>query len=107
MQKIKEKQELVINKLRKIEEKLLKEIDKSLGKKNKKEKIPQSYIPIIEDDENENVESIFDNEPIQTIKKKSLLNEDEEEEKIINENYQRNINWNVGNEKLIKNSLLL
>ena len=100
-------EKLIFNEMGLDKEKLLKEIDKSLGKKNKKEKIPQSYIPIIEDDENENVESIFDNEPIQTIKKTSLLNEDDEEEKIINENYQRNTNWNVGNEKLIKNSLLL
>ena len=100
-------EKLIFNEMGLDKEKLLKEIDKSLGKKNKKEKIPQSYIPIIDDDENENVESIFDNEPIQTIKKTFSLNEDEEEEKIINENYQRNTNWNVGNEKLIKNSLLL
>ena len=88
-------------------EKLINEIDKVLGKKKQKEKKHQSYIPIVEEDENENVELIFNEEPIQS-KKPIIKNEKEsEEEKIINENYQRNINWNVGNEKLIKNSLLL
>ena len=73
-------------------EKLINEIDKVLGKKKQKEKKHQSYIPLVEEDENENVELIFNEEPIQS-KKPIIKNEKEnEEEKIINENYQRKIN---------------
>ena len=80
------------------------EVLSALGKKKKKENIPHTFTQTIEDDEN--VEQIFDEEPIQ--RKDSPINKIETEQpNTITENKVRNINWNVGNEKLVKKSLLI
>ena len=80
------------------------EVLSTLGKKKRKENIPQTFTQNIEDDEN--VEQIFDEQPIQ--RKESPINKIEiEQPNTITENKVRNINWNVGNERLVKKSLLI
>lgn len=83
------------------------EINTALGHAKKKENVHQLFIPQTEESE-EDLGKLFD-KPIETqsVRKLSGSKLENETPNTITEESTKNINWNVGNEKIIKKSLLL
>ena len=83
------------------------EISSALGITKKKENIQQLYMPQVEESV-EDLDKLFDKPIEQSVPRKVSVNAKEAEmPNTITEEYTKNINWNVGNEKVIKKSLLL
>lgn len=83
------------------------EISTALGHSKKKENKQALYMPQIEESA-EDLDKLFDKPIEQNVPRKMSINEkDKEIPNTISEEYTKNINWNVGNEKIIKRCLLL
>ena len=83
------------------------EISSSLGKKKKKDNMPKLYMPPVEESA-EDLDKLFNapEKKEEEIKKSGSI-KDTEMPNTITEEIKKNTNWNVGNEKTIKKSLLL
>ena len=85
------------------------EISSALGiHTKKKENIKELYMPQVEESA-EDLDKLFDKPIEQTMQRKSSINEKKDSElpNTITDEIVKNINWNVGNEKVIKKCLLL
>ena len=83
------------------------EISSALGiHTKKKENVKELYMPQIEESA-EDLDKLFDNPIEQNAPRKPSIKETNEIPNTISEELIKNINWNVGNEKIIKKCLLL
>ena len=82
------------------------EISTALGHSKKKENMPKLYMPPVEES-TEDLDKLF-NAPVEKENpRKTSINKDTELPNTITEEIVKNTNWSVGNEKIIKKSLLL
>ena len=99
--------DLIFNEMGLNREEFSNEISSALGITKKKENIQQLYMPQVEESA-EDLDKLFDKPIEQSVPRKLSVNAKEAEmPNTITEEYTRNMNWNVGNEKVIKRSLLL
>ena len=83
------------------------DISTALGLGKKKENKHTLYIPQVEES-TEDLNELFDKPIEKNVPRKVSINEkDNELPNTISEEFTKNINWNVGNEKIIKKCLLL
>ena len=100
---------LIFNEMGFDHEEFSNEIESALGiHTKKKENIKELYIPQVEESA-EDLDKLFDKPVEQSLPRKQSYNMKESNElpNTITEEIIKNINWNVGNEKIIKKCLLL
>ena len=99
--------ETIFNEMGLNREEFSNEVSSALGITKKKENIQKLYMPQVEESA-EDLDKLFDKPIEQSIPRKQSLNSKENEiPNTITEEFTKNTNWNVGNEKVIKRSLLL
>ena len=82
------------------------EISTALGHSKKKENMPKLYMPPVEESA-EDLDKLFNSPVEKENPRKTSVNKETELPNTITEEIVKNTNWSVGNEKIIKKSLLL